>query len=75
MHEFRFAVNGKLFGTFGYRSVNQLDRLNGLKITAARGMHMEVTGVDHLHMGDAECTDFQSFSHPEWKVMSVADTI
>lgn len=71
--EFKFAINGKKFAHFSYRTVHQLERLNGLKITAGRGMHMEVTGVDHMHMGDPECADFQTYSHPEWNVLSVAD--
>lgn len=73
---FKFAVNGRGFGsTFGYRSNVQVGRLNGLKITSSKGMHMEVTGVDHMHTGDPECTDFEAYSHPELNVLNVAEKV
>lgn len=69
-NEFKFAVNGKPFASFEYRSSNQLAKLNGLKIGAARGMHMEITGVDHLQI-DAECSDFHTYSHPDVQIVGV----
>lgn len=67
-HEFKFAVNGNPFGKFDYRSAQQLTKLNGLKIMAARGMHLEITGVDHVQTGEPDCGDWQTFSHPDVQI-------
>lgn len=72
-NEFKFAVNGQLFATFAYRSANLLERLNGMQIVAGNGMHMEVTGVDHMHTGDVECGDFQKFTDPGMNVLYWTD--
>lgn len=63
--EFRFAVNGFDFGLFTYRSKNQLNLLNGLKIVGSYGLNVEVTGVDHLETGFVECDGFETYSHPD----------
>lgn len=67
-HEFMFAINGKPFGKFDYRSSQQLSKLNGLKITGGRGMHLEITGVDHVQSGDPECGDWHTYSHPDVQI-------
>lgn len=63
-NEFKFAVNGNFFGTFEYRSTNQLDKLNGLKISGANGLHMEITSVDHMNVGFIDCDGFETYSQP-----------
>lgn len=63
--EFKFAVNGTIFGSFEYRSPNQLDKLNGLKIAGGNGLHMEVTSVDHINSGSVDCEGFETYSHPD----------
>lgn len=68
-NEFRFAVNGKRFGTFLYRSKNVLERLNGAKVIGSFGLNVEVTSVDHMDMANNECTDFEQFSHYDIQIM------
>lgn len=62
---FKFAVNGKKFTEFNYRSPNVLPKINGIKVTTKNGMNVEITGVDHLHMGVTDCAGFEEHSHPD----------
>lgn len=66
--EFKFAVNGAVFASFKYRSVNQLEILNGLKITTENGLHVEVTRVDHWNSGSVDCETFDQVSHPDVEI-------
>ncbi|GAB0099225.1 Galectin [Sergentomyia squamirostris] len=67
--EFRFAINGDLFGQFSYRSANVLDVMNGFKISVGNGLQLEVTGVDHMNMGSPDCEGFETYSHPDVAIM------
>ena len=60
--EFLTAVDGYNFCSFAYRMPNLLQNLVGFKVTCINGLHMHVTGVDHLQMGDALCTNFEKYS-------------
>ncbi|XP_055617698.1 32 kDa beta-galactoside-binding lectin lec-3 [Toxorhynchites rutilus septentrionalis] len=63
--EFKFSVNGSVFGAYAYRNVNQLNILNGFKVQCTNGMQLEVTNVDHINIGVPDCEGFESYSHPE----------
>lgn len=67
--EFKFAVNGQLFGSFQYRSPNQLAVLNGFKTYCGNGMQLEVTGVDHMNMGFPDCEAFETYSDPDTQIL------
>ncbi|XP_055523921.1 32 kDa beta-galactoside-binding lectin lec-3-like isoform X2 [Wyeomyia smithii] len=67
-NEFKFAVNGSLFESYAYRSINQLDVLNGFKVQCSNGMQLEITNVDHMNMGVPDCEGFESYSHPEVEI-------
>lgn len=64
-HEFKFAVNGIPFETFRYRSRNQLNCLNGMKVVGSYGMHVEVTSVEYVQTETHECHGYEMFSHPD----------
>jgi Galactoside-binding lectin len=64
-NEFRFAVNGQIFTVFKYRSERLLDVMNGFKVSCGNGLQLEVTGVDHMNMGQPECEGFETYSDPE----------
>lgn len=62
---FKFAINGELFGRFGYRTENPLPLMNGFKLTTGNGMHLDVTEVDHIVTDTSDCDDIVRMSHPE----------
>lgn len=66
-HEFRLAINGEYHSTFAYRTYNQLEKLNGLKMGVSHGMQLEITSVDHLTL-DKGCEGFDMYSHPDAKI-------
>lgn len=66
---FLFAVNGRYFGNFKYRSPHVLDSMNGFRIFSMLGMQVEITSVDHIHMGLSDCTGFYEYSHPDVEIM------
>jgi hypothetical protein len=68
-NEFRFAVNGEFFTTFTYRTDRLLDIMNGFKISCGNGLQLEVTGVDHLNMGQPDCEGFETYSDPEIQLL------
>lgn len=67
--EFRFAVNGIKFPSFTYRHQDVLKQLNGLKLTGSFGMHVEVTGLDHVDMTTDDCNGFEQYSLPYTEIM------
>lgn len=60
--EFVFAVNGRRFASFAYRSPNLLKGLNGFKIKGNNGMYVEVSSVDHMKMDSPDCQGFERYS-------------
>lgn len=66
-HEFKFAVNGIPFESFGYRTRHQLDVLNGMKLIGSYGMNVEVTSVEYAQTGSRECRGYEILSHPDKK--------
>lgn len=66
--EFRFAVDGVYFGSFGYRSEFGINKMNGLKMSASFGMFLEITSVDHLQMDSNDCHGFEEYSEPDCDV-------
>lgn len=66
---FVFAVNGKHFTSFGYRSSDLLDMLNGFKIKGIHGMYVQVSSVDHLQIGNADCDGFEAYSDPNYVIV------
>lgn len=67
-NSFKFAVNGEPIPAFKYRSPNQLDILNCFKMTTSDGLYMEITSIDHMNLGGADCDGFESFSDPEIQI-------
>lgn len=63
--DFVVAVNGKLHCRYQYRNENIFEILTGLKFTVEKGLQIEVTGVDHMNMGMADCEGFETYSHPD----------
>lgn len=62
---FKFSINGQYFGRFGYRTENPLPIMNGFKATAANGMHLAITEVDHIVTNSPDCDDIDTLSHPD----------
>lgn len=62
---FLFAVNGRYFGAFKYRSHDVLDHMNGFRMFGKQGMQLEITSVDHIIMGTFDCDGFENYSRPE----------
>ncbi|XP_037946644.1 32 kDa beta-galactoside-binding lectin isoform X2 [Teleopsis dalmanni] len=60
--EFLTAVDGYNFCSYAYRTPNVLQTLVGFKVTTINGLHMHITGVDHLQLGDPTCTSFEKYS-------------
>lgn len=61
-NEFRVAINGTEFCT--YRSTSQLSELYGIKMYGSFGGHIEVTSLDHVVGGPADCFDYERYSDP-----------
>lgn len=61
-HEFMFAIDGRPYCSFAYRTQHALQNLVGFKITCLNGLRMDVTQVDHVQMGDVTCRGFESYS-------------
>ncbi|XP_055390538.1 32 kDa beta-galactoside-binding lectin [Condylostylus longicornis] len=59
--EFLFAVDGRRFCNFVYRSSDLLQNLVGIKVTSDYGMFVNITAVDHFQMPDKACVNFESF--------------
>lgn len=66
--DFRLAVNGHFHSTFLFRSFNQLDKLNSFRIGVSYGMHLEITGVDHLPLDSSGHEGFERYSSPDAQV-------
>lgn len=60
--EFKFAVNGKVFASFRYRSSNQLSKLSGLKARGEDGIRVQITSLDHITTGHSDCKGFEVYS-------------
>lgn len=63
--DFRLAVNGRCHSMFPFRTFNQLDKLNGFRVGVSYGMHIEITGVDHLALGPGGHEGFELYSSPK----------
>lgn len=63
--EFKFAVNGNQFASYTYKHANVLDQLNGFKTYSNRGLQLEISSVDHMHLGLSDCDGFEAYSHPD----------
>lgn len=64
--EFKFAVNGNYFASYSYKAGSGvLDQLNGFKTYSGRGLQLEISNVDHIHMGVSDCDGFEGYSHPD----------
>lgn len=62
--DFRLAVNGHYHSSFLFRTFNQLDKLNSFRVGVSYGMHIEITGVDHLPLGPSGHENFAVYSSP-----------
>lgn len=64
--DFKIAVNGNYFTSYTYKmGPNVLDHLNGFKCYSGKGLQLEVSSVDHIHMGVSDCEGFEGYSHPD----------
>ncbi|XP_075165586.1 32 kDa beta-galactoside-binding lectin [Haematobia irritans] len=66
-HEFLTAVDGYNFCSYTYRTPNILQKLVGFKIACTKGLHMHVTGVDHVQMGEPLCTGFEKYTRFDYE--------
>lgn len=66
---FFFAVDGKYFTNFVYRTNDCLQDLNGFKITTGGGMKIHITGVDHIQMQDPDCQGFEDYTRYDVQVI------
>lgn len=62
--EFLVAVNGAEYCAFPYKVKDQLRHLGGLKIYGTHGGRVEVTAVDHITDGPADCEQYEQYSWP-----------
>ncbi|XP_013097256.1 32 kDa beta-galactoside-binding lectin isoform X2 [Stomoxys calcitrans] len=60
--EFLTAVDGYNFCSYAYRTPNILQKLVGFKIACTKGLHMHVTGVDHVQTGNSLCRGFEELT-------------
>lgn len=68
--EFKFAVNGRYFASYTYKAgANVLNQLNGFKTYSNKGLQLEISSVDHIHMGQADCEGFESYSDPDVSIL------
>lgn len=67
--EFRVAVNGVELCTFAYRMRDQLRHMNGLKVYGQHGARVEVTQVNHVTGGDAECAQYERYSERGMRIL------
>ncbi|XP_053962692.1 32 kDa beta-galactoside-binding lectin isoform X1 [Anastrepha ludens] len=65
--EFLTAVDGYNFCSYAYRTPDVFTNLVGFKVTCINGLHMHVTGVDHLQMGDPSCKGFEKYSKHDYE--------
>lgn len=65
---FLVAVDGKRFCSYKYRTQDQLDVLNGLKLLCVDGLRLEVTGIDHIYSGSPSCVDFETYCNPDMEL-------
>ncbi|XP_053678506.1 32 kDa beta-galactoside-binding lectin lec-3-like isoform X1 [Anopheles nili] len=63
--EFKFAINGRMFETYTYKTPRQLDVLNGFHIECVNGLQLEVTAVDHCYSDLPELARFEDLSRPD----------
>lgn len=65
-NEFKIAVNGNQFTTYAYKAGSHvLNLLNGFKTYSNKGLQLEISSVDHIHMGQADCDGYEAYSHPD----------
>lgn len=62
---FKLAINGNYFASYAFKTSNVLDHLNGFKTYSNKGLQLEISSVDHIHTGSADCAGFENYSHPD----------
>lgn len=69
-NEFKFAVNGRYFGSYTFKTGGGsiLEQINGFKTYSNKGLQLEISSVDHIHMGISDCDGFEEYSHPDLSI-------
>jgi hypothetical protein len=77
---FKIAVNGEHLLTASFRTsqsslpkafsgIHEIyEKLTGFKIVTLNGLKMRVSLVDHLALDDPECSFYEIFSNPNFRV-------